>query len=221
MKCHTTTNLLQQFIDGSLSATDAELVSSHQKECANCRQEYQDALYVIETLKDFSVPPASAGFADRVIKGATKPELPSNKSVLPYIASGIAASFIFLFILASAFFNPDLKNQSAPIVLIGNEIKTIKVAIESARTVDGIKMTIDLSDNLEISGYQNQRNISWNTRLEKGTNIIALPISAIAQGEGEITARVRLQDSEKIYKIRTRHQSPDNVSHDSQYYGNA
>jgi hypothetical protein len=93
--------------------------------------------------------------------------------------------------------------------LIGDEVQTLKVAIESAHQVDSIRMTIDVSDNLEISGYQDQKVISWNTRLEKGTNIIALPVSAIAQGDGEINARVGLQDREKVFRIKTRYKSAD------------
>ena len=74
-------------------------------------------------------------------------------------------------------------------------------------------MTIDISENLEISGYGDQKKISWKADLKKGTNVIALPISALARGEGEITARVRLNDRVKIFKIKTRGNPIDKVQH--------
>lgn len=221
MTCNTVDVLLPDFIDGNLDGSDAQLVSDHHGECPACRQKYQDALFVIEALKDFRAPPASAGFADRVIRNATKSGAPPVRGILPYVGAGIAASFIFLFILVSAIISPDINNQSLSIVAIGDEVKTIKLAIESAHRVDGIKMSIDVSESLEISGYPDQTNISWNTRLEKGTNIIALPISAIARGDGEITTRVHLNGREKVFKIKIRYQALDNTTHNQQAFVNA
>jgi hypothetical protein len=198
---------MPDFIDGRLSGPDAKLVSAHLEECDACTENYQNILSVIELLKDVRVPPASADFASRVLERATNARQTSPDRRLPYLASGIAASLIVTFVLVFTMINP--AHPTAPIVLIGDEVQTLKVAIESAHQVDSIRMTIDVSDNLEISGYQDQKVISWNTRLEKGTNIIALPVSAIAQGDGEINARVGLQDREKVFRIKTRYKSAD------------
>lgn len=212
MNCQTTNNLLQDFIDGRLTGRDTEQVSAHLEECVACRENYQNTLSIIELLKQAKVPPASPDFTTRVLKRATDVGRSSPGRRLPYIASGIAASLIVVFVLLSIMKHP--AHPTAPIVLIGDQVQTIKVAIESAHSVDSIRMTIDVSDNLEISGYQNQKVISWNTRLEKGTNIIALPVSAIAQGDGEINARVGLQDREKVFRIRTRYKSAEAAGSD-------
>ena len=203
---------MQDFIDGRLIGPDAKLVSTHLEECDACTENYRNILSVIELLKDVRVPPASADFASRVLERATSARQTSPGKRLPYIASGIAASLIVTFVLVSIMINP--VHPTAPIVLIGDQVQTIKVAIESAHSVDSIRMTIDVSDNLEISGFQNQKVISWNTRLEKGTNIIALPVSAIARGDGEINARVGLRDKEKVFKIKTRYRPPEKVRRD-------
>jgi len=205
VNCQATNKLLQDYIDGRLTGPDSEFVSAHLDECAACAEEYQNTLGVIELLKEVRVPPASADFATRVLARASDAGKASRGRRLPYFASGIAASFLVVFVLLSMMINP--ARPTAPVVLIGDQLQTVKVAIESARAVDSIRMTIDVSDNLEISGYQSQKVISWNTRLEKGTNIIALPITAIAQGDGEINARVGLQDREKVFTIKTRYKS--------------
>jgi hypothetical protein len=205
VNCQATNNLLQDYIDGRLTGRDSEFVSAHLEECAACTEDYQNTLSVIELLKDVPVPPASADFASRALARASDAGKTSPGRRLPYFASGIAASFLVVFMLLSLMINP--ARPTAPVVLIGDQLQTVKVAIESAQAVDSIRMTIDVSDNLEISGYQSQKVISWNTRLEKGTNIIALPITAIARGEGEINARVGLQDREKVFTIKTRYKS--------------
>lgn len=214
MNCQATNNLLQDFIDGALTGPDTGLVSAHLIECATCEENYQNTLAVIELLKQTRVPPASADFTTRILKCATDAGPASPGRRLPYKAGGIAASLVAVFVLLSSMLNP--ANPTAPIVLIGDQVQTINVAIESAHAVDSIRMTIDVSDNIEISGYQNQKVISWNTRLEKGTNIIALPVSAIARGDGEINARVGLHDREKVFKIKTRYRSLDNARRDTQ-----
>ena len=212
MNCQTTNHLLQDFIDDRLSGRDTKQVGAHLEQCVACRENYQNTLSVIELLKQARVPSASPDFTTRVLECAAAAGQPTRGRRLPYIASGIAASFMVVFVLLSMMINPP--RPSAPIVLIGDQVQTIKVAIESAHSVDSIRMTIDVSDNLEISGYQNQKVISWNTRLEKGTNIIALPVSAIARGDGEINARVGLRDREKVFKIKTRYRPLEKVRRD-------
>lgn len=221
MNCQAANNLLQDFIDGRLTGPESELISVHLKRCSACSVKYQDSLAVVELLKEVRVPPAFPDFPARALKLATNSTVPAANKRLPYVAGSIAVSVIVLFILLSVMINPVPDDSRTPIVLIGDEVRTIKVAIESAHAVDSIKMTIVLTDNLEISGYQNQKNISWNTRLEKGTNIIALPVSAIAQGNGEITTRVGLRDREKVFKIKTRYQSPDKARHEYPGLANA
>jgi hypothetical protein len=212
VNCQATNKLLQDYIDGRLSGPDSEFVSAHLEQCAACTKNYQNTLSVIELLKDVRVPPTSPDFTARVLARATDAGKAPPGRRLPYMAGGIAASLIVVFVLVSIMIDP--ARPTAPIVLIGDQVQTIKVAIESVHSVDSIRMTIDVSDNLEISGYQNRKVISWNTRLEKGTNIIALPVSAIAQGDGEINARVGLQDREKVFRIRTRYQSAGAVASD-------
>lgn len=209
MKCETVNNLLDNFVIGRLPESEANEVSDHLRVCKDCEQTYQSSKMLVEALQSLPVPAVSTDFADRVINKAVRKGAYQPVRLLSYVASGIAASFAVLFVLAFTMLDSQNSMPSSPIVLIGDEIKTVKLAIESARAVEGIQMTIDLSDNLQISGYENLKTISWGTRLEKGTNVIALPISAIAQGNGEIKARVQIQGSEKVFIFDTRYQSSD------------
>jgi hypothetical protein len=208
--CREIDNLLQDFIDEKLSPADYEMVAGHYRSCSTCAGKYQDALAVIHELKKADVPPASADFASRAIARATRADQRPSVRVPGRLSAGIAASLVMLALIA-VFFSLNITDQDNAVVLLGGEVKVIKVAIDSVHAIDGVKMTIDISENLEISGYEDQKIISWNADLKKGTNVIALPISAIARGEGEITTRVRLNDKVKIFKIKTRSNSIDKV----------
>ena len=209
MNCQAINNILQNFIDGELSDTDAESVADHHRECPVCAMQYQETLAVIEGLRGVRVPPPSPGFSTHVIEHATKSSKIAPDRRLTYVASGIAASLIAFFVLASTFINPAFEEQGKSIVLVDDKVRTIKVAIDSLQTIDSVEMSIDISDNLEITGYESQKNIRWNTRLNQGINVIALPVSAIALGDGEITTRVRLNGREKIFTIKTRYRLPE------------
>ena len=215
MDCRETNDLLQDFIDDALSPTETELVAAHLGTCSACAGKHQDALDVIDVLKHVEVAPATVDFASRAIAGTSRANQRPFIRVPGRIAAGIAASLAML-TLIFVFSESKITDQDNAVVLLGDEIKVIKVAIDSAHAIDDVRMTIDISGNLEISGYADQRKISWNADLKQGTNVIALPISALARGDGEITTRVELNDKVKIFKIKTRSGPIDKVQHGNQ-----
>lgn len=215
MVCQEIDDLLQDFIDDKLSPADTELVAAHHRSCADCAGKYQDALAVIDVLKQVEVAPASPDFAARAITGASSANQRRLVRVPGRIAAGIAASLVML-ALVFGVFDSRITDQDNAVVLLGDEIEVVKVAIDSAHAIDGVRMTIDISENLEISGYADQKVISWNADLKQGTNVIALPISALARGEGEITTRVELNDRVKIFRIKTRSGPIDKVQRGNQ-----
>jgi len=212
VKCQAAKNLMQEAVNGKLNGADTGLITAHLHECAACREDYRQTSNMLEMLRDISVPPPSAGFADRALSNAARLHPARAGSRNNYVTGGIAASLVAVFLMISVMTGPGPGQPNADIVLIDGQVKTIRVAIESSRVIDNIEVTIDVSDNLEIEGYGNQQEISWTTRLERGVNLIALPVTAIAAGDGEIVARVGLDGAEKVFRIRTRYQAAGNVS---------
>lgn len=214
VKCRATKILLQEYIDGNLTEKDTKLVAAHLQDCAACRKDYRQTLDMIDLLKDIPVSSASAGFAERALSNAIRSRSATAGSRIKYVTGGIAASLVAVVTAISILTAPDPQPTDPGVVFVGGEVRTIRVAIESSRAIEDIEMTIDVSDNLEIEGYANQQAISWTTRLERGVNMIALPVTAIAAGDGEIVARVGLGESEKVFRIRTRYRANGNVSSD-------
>lgn len=211
MNCRIAKTLIQDAVDGKLNGADTGLINVHLQECAACREDYRQTSKMLEALRGIPVPPSSAGFAERVLSNATRSRPVTAGSRNLRLPAGIAASLLLLLLTATLMLDQQSSPSKADVVLLGNEVRTIRVAIESERAVDGIHMSIDVSDNLEIGGYRDQRAISWTTRLEQGVNLITLPVSAVAAGDGEIVARVGLGKHEKVFRIRTRHRNPDSA----------
>jgi len=215
VKCRTAKILLQDLVDGDLTGTDTGLIRTHLKECAGCREDHQRTLQIIEMLKEISVEPPSAGFAERALGNAdrSRPAIPASRG--KWLPAGIAASLVAIVFMFSATTMLQPEQSDPAVVLIDGQVKTIRLAIESTRILDNIEMTINVSDNLKIEGFGDQQAISWTTRLEQGVNMIALPVSAINPGDGEIVARVGFANDEKVFRVRTRYQAGGNVSIDS------
>jgi hypothetical protein len=220
MGYRATNNVSQSFMDRKLPDPNAGSVSDQHNECTISAMQHKNALTVIEALKGIHVPPSSPGFSARVIENATKTKRTRIANLLRYVTSGIAASFIILAVLVSTFSSPVFESQDWPVVFIDGEFQIIKVAINSAHSIDSVEMTVQISDNLAIEGYENQKHISWNTNLSQGVNVIALPVSAIALGDGEITTRVRLNGKERIFTIKTRYPSPEILKRDLDFIVN-
>jgi hypothetical protein len=192
---------MQDAVDGKLKGADTGFIMAHLQECAACREDYRQTSNMLEMLRGIPVSPPSS-----------RPATAGSR--FKHVTGGIAASLVAVFLTVSVITGPWPGQQDPDIMLIGGEVKTVRVAIDSPRVVEGITVTINVSDNLEIEGYGKQQAISWTTRLEQGINLIALPVNAIAAGDGEIVARVGLDGHEKVYRIRTRYQAAGNVSND-------
>lgn len=169
---------------------------------------------IISAIKRIPVPTASKDFNSRVIENAVNSGASARAPLLPIVAGSIAASFIAWFIMASFVFGGANETSIPRIDLVEDEIKTVKLAIESESTVNDAKMTIELTDNLRLVGYENQQLLKWSTTLKQGINIISLPVSAVALGNGAITAIVQSNGKERVFKIQTRYELPDQAGYD-------
>jgi hypothetical protein len=214
MKCEKTQSLLNDYIDDTLSVLHAEVVNNHCHTCANCARQLESLRLQKEALKSLPVPPASDGFEKRVFATAVQDTRAAqnihNKQGRFYKFA--TAAMISTLVLWLGLFN-DTKtgNDDLELVSVGEEIRIIKVAIDSEHALDAVNMRVELSDNLELKGFGNKKQIHWTTHLREGVNVISLPIVGIAQGEGDITTRIQLNGKEKVMRIKTEYKLPDSV----------
>ena len=214
MNCDKIQNLLNDYIDGTLSVSHAEVVNNHCHTCDDCASQLESLRLQKELLYSMPVPPASDGFEKRVFAAAVKEaqsaqNLHNKHSNFYKFAT---AAMISALVLWLGLFN-DTKTgiDDLYLVTVGDEVQTIKVAIDSEQALEAVNMRVELSDNLELDGFGNKKQISWTTHLREGVNVISLPIVGIAQGRGDITTRIQLNGKEKVMRIKTEYKLPDSV----------
>ncbi|HHJ35867.1 MAG TPA: hypothetical protein ENJ87_08880, partial [Gammaproteobacteria bacterium] len=216
MICKNVQKLFDDYIDGTGSEIDARQIDIHCETCEACSSELGSLRVLHDALATLPVPPPSEGFEHRVISaaiadarvgnvadsGVERFRYANNRGLYNFAAAAmISAVVLFL----GPFYGGPSTEKTPYLVVVGGEVRTIKVAIDSEQALDTVDMRVELSDNLELSGFGNKKQIQWTTNLRQGVNVISLPIVGIAQGEGDITTRIRLNGKEKIMRIKTQY----------------
>jgi hypothetical protein len=74
------------------------------------------------------------------------------------------------------------------ITLALNEMRDIDVLIDSERALDGATIRIVATGSVVLDGFDNEREIGWQTHLAKGSNMLSLPVVARSTGAGQLVA---------------------------------
>lgn len=214
MKCEQIQLIINDYVDGTLPELQADTVKNHCVSCESCSASINALEKQKELLKSIAVPPASSGFEKRVIEAAVFNAQAEHSLSLKHdsiIKFAAAAMISALVVWLGLFSESNVSQNSETLIAVSDEVRTIKVAIDSEQALDDVSLRIELSDNLELAGFGNKKQINWTTGLRKGVNVIALPVVGIAKGKGDITTRIQLNGKEKVMRINTQYKLPDSV----------
>jgi hypothetical protein len=62
-------------------------------------------------------------------------------------------------------------------------------------------LTVDLPPGFELLDYAGETQVSWKTQLQAGNNILPLTLVARMPATGQITARLRFGEREKLFRV--------------------
>ncbi|HEY0941026.1 MAG TPA: hypothetical protein VGE08_13070 [Steroidobacter sp.] len=143
-------------------------------------------------LQRIPAPEPRPGFVDRALAKATAQAAPPRNR-LAHLASrwetwigaalgGAIATVITLVLV--------LPTQPKPpgITLTLNETRDIDVLIDSERALDDATIRIVASGSVALDGFENEREIDWQTNLAQGSNMLSLPVVARSKGAGKLVA---------------------------------
>ncbi len=136
------------------------------------------------------VPEPSDGFVDRVLANAINAQ-PQRRWHTRWVAAAsvaMAASVALALILTATTGQRDAVPMEALQATHHGHAgpRIINVVISASDRREYATLTIRLADDLELDGYEGLSVISWQTDLEQGRNLLALPVrSKIGRG-GEI-----------------------------------
>jgi hypothetical protein len=147
-----------------------------------------------DALKGMPVPPARPGFVDDVLRHATRAHAdrvqPLNllarwEMWLGVVVGAAATVLVTVFVIS-----PRTDTSTSNITLAVNESRNIDVLIESERTLDDATIRVATSGPVELNGLGDNHEVAWQTRLERGRNVLSLPVVARAAGDAQLIAVV-------------------------------
>jgi len=209
MNCTQLKNMLDDYLDGSLSAVQLMYVQSHLNCCDECQHIFTQAQNLTSALKEIPVPPAKAGYEERMLKFLSKksPVKPTQQTrreswFIAGFSSAVAATFaLWLVFSPLSIFSTNSENMSIVNLLV-QEKKTIDLVFNLGSDLTNATLTLELPEKIEISGFPGKRQLAWETSFKKGTNRLALPLIGSELNSGILTARLSQKGITKTFHVR-------------------
>ena len=177
---------------------DLDIIADHQD---------QDDPELRALLKDYPMPEAAAGFFDQALVRATHEgsRRQRNRWIMTGFGSAVAAGLV-LWMLGGLFLTtPDLPvaDPAIPgITMTLEEPRTINLVFASTERLDAATLTVRLPEGIEISGFPGQREVTWQTSLNAGKNLLPLKLIATSPLGGEVFATLRHDERGRTFRIR-------------------
>jgi hypothetical protein len=158
-------------------------------------------------LADYPVVPPRPGFYDQALLRATHEgaRRQRNRWLLTGFGSAIAAGLALWLIGGLFLTTPDLPTQDATIpgiTMTLEEPRTVNLVFASATALDDARLTVSLPEGIELAGFPGQREITWQTSLNEGKNLLPLQLIATSPFGGEVLARLEHDDRNRTFRIR-------------------
>jgi hypothetical protein len=152
-----------------------------------------------EALRRMPTPEPRPGFVERALALASAQQLAPQAVALPRrlrsfatrwetwagAALGGAVAAALMLVLLSPVGSRDAGPQLA---LTLHESRNVDVLIDSDRELKGATIRIAAIGSIALEGFDNERQIDWQADLERGTNLLSLPVVARAAGKGWLVA---------------------------------
>lgn len=162
---------------------------------------------ILELLKDYPMPAAEAGFYDQALVRATHEgsRRQRNKWLLTGFGAAIAATIAAWMIGGLLLNDPQLPGADAPIpgvTIALAEPRTINLVFASAAALESATLTVTLPDGIELNGFPGQRQITWETSLVEGRNLLPLTLVAVSPAGGELLAHLEHDDRDRTFRLQ-------------------
>ena len=162
---------------------------------------------LLDMLKEYPVPEAETGFYDRALiravhKGSRRQR---NRWMLAGFGSAIAAGLAIWVITAMLMTTPQLPDAEPTIpgvTIAMQQEHTVRLVFSSAQALDSATLTVSLPDGIELAGFPGQQEITWQTSLQEGKNLLPLTLIALTPSGGEVLARLEHKDRNRTFRLR-------------------
>lgn len=162
---------------------------------------------LLELMKDYPMPEATTGFYDEALVTAAEEGRRRQKRrwLMTGFGSAVAAGLAILAVammLSTASQIPAVDDSIPGVTIALAEPHTVNLVFASAEALDTATLTVTLPEGIELDGFPGRREISWETSLAEGRNLLPLKLIAVAPVGGELLARLEHDDRDRTFRLR-------------------
>ena len=208
MNCECMAGNITGLIAGNLSSAQTAECKRHLARCPECTSALRgaEALALLKARDTGDVPP---GLFDNVLNSLDTGRQPRHTGQRFWLGTGfggaIAASLFAVALALGWIGAPDVYSPDvAEFQVALGEPRTMDLAIETNRPLQGARISILLAGGVELEGYGVQRELSWTSDLKAGVNRLSLPIVAVDRDGGRVVVRLSHPESEQLFIVRLR-----------------
>src|SRR6185437_13599721 len=96
-------------------------------------------------------------------------------------ALGAAAAAAVTFILVRPV--DSTVSRQPQLALILHETRNVDVLIDSERELKGATIRVAATGSIALDGFDDERRVDWQADLERGSNLLSLPVVARTEGK--------------------------------------
>ncbi len=205
MNCLEIQTAFDSYLDGDLTPKECKIIETHLNSCAACKQDFDDAIQVRKVLNELPVVEPTPGFEQRVLAEVRRQYAgKDNRMYAKGFATALVAS-VMLWFVGTVYFkftdNALKNNEVATVNIAMNKVQTVRLMLDAPDDIRQVTLTLGLPENIRLKGYESKQQLEWQTNLTKGENILALPVKAIADGQGDMVAKVSYGKTVKQFRI--------------------
>src|SRR5437899_3188642 len=201
MECSEFALRLDDLLDGRLHALGRKSIEEHLGRCPDCRNRHEHAVAVLESVRKLTPPAAHPGFIDQALSRATRPVAGAARPKWrPVLGIALAASLV-LGVALGVF----LATQPEPVQAVALTIdrpETVRLMFNSAKPLKADTLSLALPENVELVGYGGRRELSWETDLREGGNLMQLPLVVRGVTKDDLVASLSHGGSSKTFRLK-------------------
>ncbi len=217
--CKTARSKLDDLVHGALPQAEAHTIEQHISGCEACAAARAEAVSLAAALRAMPVPELRAGFAQAALAAAVAQDAGRKQATAPApraarrrnplfgfapwrgfapwlgVATGAIAAGILVVSLwglprDAAVPQGEEAQVPAQFTLALYEPREIAIAIDAEQPMPGARLTVRVEGGIELVGFGDTRELSWEADLDAGTNMLSLPVLAYSLEQGRLTALV-------------------------------
>jgi hypothetical protein len=188
MKCEDAIGLLADAV-GEAETAGHRSAYRHLEECEHCASAWR-AVQALREEGSRPVPGPDSGLFARTMRLAAQsaPRAARRRRLRGFwLGAGVGALAAGAAFLMMTGVVPALRTpppEATPHVRVAlNQPRDVSIALDSSQRLADVRIRVVLSGAIDLVGFGSQREISWTTDLERGTNKLTLPVVALGTGQ--------------------------------------